>query len=99
MTGIEVDKAVIDKHSIPWYDHNKDEGKIVLESSGRAKGLRETFSVIKLIYNKEGQMLKATLEILEKNGESEETMWLIPKEQVKFMSKRGGDDLEHLLEE
>lgn len=98
MGNIELDKAVIDKHSIPWYDHNKDEGKIVLESSGRTEGLRETFSVIGLVYNEEGEMLRATLEILEKGGESEETMWLIPKEQVKFMSKTG-QDLEHLLEE
>lgn len=98
MENIELDKAVIDKHSIPWYDHNKDHGKIVLESSGHTEGLRETFSVIGLAYNKEGEMLRAILEILEKDGSSEETMWLIPKEQVKFMSKTG-KDLDHMLED
>lgn len=97
MGNIELDKAVIDKHSIPWYDHNRDEGEIILESSGRTQGLRETFSVIGLVYNEEGKMLRATLEILEENGSSEETMWLIPKKQVKFMSKTG-ENLKHLLE-
>ncbi len=84
---VELDKAVIEKHSIPWYDHNRDRGDIVLESSGKVEGLRETFSVIKLAYNRETEMLRAVLDVLEEDGDSERTVWLIPRSQVKFMSR------------
>ncbi len=89
MTGIELDKAVIDKHAIPWFDHNLDRDTIVLRSDGRTKGLRETFTVIKLFYIKEREMLKAIMEVFEEGGEDKRTTWLIPRSQVKSMTKEG----------
>ena len=89
MAGIELDKAVIDKHAIPWFDHNLDRDTIVLRSDGRTIGLRETFTVIKLFYIKERKMLKAIMEVFEKGGQDKRTTWLIPRSQIKSMTKQG----------
>ena len=89
MPRIELDKAVVDKHAIPWFDHNLDRETIVLRSDGRTKGLRETFTVIKLFYIKEREMLKAIMEVFEEGGEDKRTTWLIPRSQVKSMTREG----------
>lgn len=89
MPGVELDKAVIDKHAIPWYDHNLDRDKIVLKSDGRTEGLRETFSVIELYYLQEKEMLKAVMEVFKEEEEDERKTWLIPLSQIKAMSKKG----------
>jgi hypothetical protein len=87
----EMEKAVIDKHAIPWFDHNLDRDTIVLRSDGRTKGLRETFTVIKLFYIKERKMLKAIMEVFEEGGQDKRTTWLIPKSQIKSMAKESED--------
>ena len=84
-----MEKAVIDKHAIPWFNHNLDRDTIVLRSDGRTKGLRETFTVIKLFYIKERKMLKAIMEVFEKGGQDKRTTWLIPRSQIKSMTKQG----------
>jgi len=89
MASIELDKAVIDKHAIPWFDHNLDRETIVLRSDGRTKGLRETFTVIKLSYIKEREMLKAIMEVFEEERQGKTTTWLIPRSQIKSMTKKG----------
>jgi len=89
MEVIELDKAKIDKNAIPWFDHNLDRDNILLRSDGRTKGLRETFTVIKLYYLEEGEMLKAVMEVFKKDKEDERTTWLIPKSQVLSMTSMG----------
>lgn len=89
MNEIELEKAKIDKHAIPWFDHNLDRDSIVLNSNGRTKGLRETFTVIKLFYIEERQMLKAVMEVLKEDKEDERKTWLIPRSQILSMTKDG----------
>lgn len=88
MSRIELDKAVVDKHAIPWFDHNLDRDNILLRSDGRTEGLRETFTVIKLFYNQEREMLRALMEVLKEDKENEKTTWMIPRSQVKSMTKK-----------
>lgn len=90
MDRIELDKAKIDKNAIPWFDHNLNRDNILLRSDGRTEGLRETFTVIKLYYLEEREMLKAVMEVFKKNKDDEKTTWLIPKSQVLSMTKTGG---------
>jgi hypothetical protein len=92
MPGIELEKAKIDKHAIPWFDHNLDRDNIVLMSNGRTKGLRETFTVIKLFYLQEREMLKAVMEVLKEEEENERKTWLIPKSQVLSMTADAEDE-------
>lgn len=94
MSRIELDKAVVDKHAIPWFDHNLDRDNILLRSDGRTEGLRETFTVIKLFYNQEREMLRALMEVLKEKKENEKTTWLIPRSQVKSMTKKDGLEIE-----
>lgn len=91
MPGIELEKAKIDKHAIPWFDHNLDRDSIILRSDGRTEGLRETFTVIKLFYLQEKEMLKAILEVFKDGEENERETWLIPKSQILSMTKDGED--------
>lgn len=91
MPRIELDKAVVDKHALPWFDHNQDCDDILLRSDGSTEGLRETFTVIKLFYNQEREMMKCVTEVLMEDKEDEKKTWLIPKSQIKSMAKEGED--------
>lgn len=92
MSGIELEKAKIDKHAIPWFDHNLERDNIVLMSNGRTEGLRETFTVIKLFYLQEREMLKAIMEVLKEDEENERKTWLIPRSQVLSMTTDADDE-------
>jgi hypothetical protein len=92
MPGIELEKAKIDKHAMPWFDHNLDRDNIILRSDGRTEGLRETFTVIKLFYLKEREMLKALMEVLKEDKENERKTWLIPRSQILSMTRGGEKD-------
>lgn len=88
MGEIELEQAVIEKHAIPWFDHNQDRETVTLRNDGRTEGLRETFTVIKLKYITEGDMLKAIMQVFKQEEKDEKTTWLIPRNQVKSMKTR-----------
>lgn len=85
MTGTELERAVIEKHSIPWFDHNLERDTILLRSDGKTKGLKETFTIIKLFYNKDTEMLKAIMKVFKQGEKDEKTTLLIPHSQIKSM--------------